>query len=195
MVVAGASQEEWLRPGKWATWQMRGVALPGMIDADTSTNRGRGLLDEENPTRNREPKMISGLDCTQATLAVCGDPVTCRALVLLLRAPGYDVGYLPTASLSAPGSLAGVQVLLLASERDAQRRKATLELVSEATAATEVHVLELSNAFEVGPEQRGGHDCSGRKVPWPCSTEKLKLHIEDALWNELEACGVAHEVD
>ena len=139
--------------------------------------------------------MMSGLGFTRATLAVCGDPVICRALVLLLRTPDYDVGYLPVASLGAPGSLANVQVLLLALERDAQRRKTTLDLVNKATAGAEVQVLELGNAFEGGSGQRREEPgWSDGRVPWPCSTEELKQHIEDALSNGLVAYGAAHEL-
>ncbi|CAA9456234.1 MAG: hypothetical protein AVDCRST_MAG02-2306 [uncultured Rubrobacteraceae bacterium] len=39
----------------------------------------------------------------QATLAVCGDPIICRALVLLLRNPDYNVRYLPDTSLGVSG--------------------------------------------------------------------------------------------
>ena len=138
---------------------------------------------------------MGGLRSTRATLAVCGDPVICRALVLLLRTPDYDVGYLPVASLGAPGSLADVQVLLLALERDAQRRKAALELVDEATAGAGVQVLELGYAFGGRSGQpREELVWSDGRVPWPCSTEELKRHIEDALSNGLVAYGVAHEV-
>lgn len=138
--------------------------------------------------------MISALGSAQATLAVCGDPVICRALVLLLRSPGYDVEYLPVPSLGEPGSLADVRVLLLALERDDRRRKATLELVSEVTVGTEVHVLELSTAFEKRSGPRGEHVWADGKVPWPCSTEELKRYIADALSKDLKAHGVVHEV-
>lgn len=139
--------------------------------------------------------MISGLSSTRATLAVCGDPVICRALVLLLRTPDYDVGYLPVASLGAPGSLADVQVLLLALERDAQRRKATLDLVNRATAGAEVQVLELGHAFEGRSGQRKEKPVwSDGTVPWPCSTEELQRRIEDALSNRLGVYGAAQEV-
>ena len=145
------------------------------------------ILDEENPPQNHGTRVISALSSTQATLAVCGDPIICRALVLLLRSPGYDVEYLPIASLSEPGSLADVRVLLLALERDARRRKATLELVSEVTVGTEVQVLELSTAFEKRSGPRGEHAWSDGKVRWPCSTEELKRYIADALSNDLKA--------
>lgn len=153
------------------------------------------MLVAENSPRSNGTRVISGLSSTQATLAVCGDPVICRALVLLLRAPAYDVEYLPIASLGLPGSLADVQVLLLALERDAQRRKAIVEMVNEATVGAEVHVMELSALYEGRSEPRRGHVWSDGKVPWPYSTEEeLKRHIEDALSNPLQVYGAVHEV-
>ena len=128
--------------------------------------------------------MISHLSSAQATLAVCGDPIICRALVLLLRGPDYDVKYLPIASLGAPGALAGVQVLLLALERDATHRGALLDGLKEATDATKIHVLELTAAHDSRPEWPRGYVRSNRGVPWPCSTEELKQHIGQTLSNK-----------
>ncbi len=53
-------------------------------------------------------------DSAPITLAVCGDPVVGRALALLLRGSGYDTRFLPASSLSEPGSLEGIGLLLLA---------------------------------------------------------------------------------
>ena len=128
-------------------------------------------------------ELISHLSSVQATLAVCGDPIICRALVLLLRGPDYDVKYLPVASLGAPGALAGVQVLLLALERDATHREALLDGLKEATDATKIHVLELTAAHEDRPEWPRGYVRSNRGVPWPCSTEELKRYIGQTLFN------------
>lgn len=127
--------------------------------------------------------MISHLSSDQATLAVCGDPITCRALVLLLRGPDYDVKYLPIASLGATGALAGVRVLLVALERDATHRAALLDELKEATDATKIHVLELTAVHDGRPEWPRGYVRSDRGVPWPCSTEELKQHIEQTLSN------------
>ncbi len=139
--------------------------------------------------------MITVLRRPAITLAVCGDPVICRALVLILRSPDYDVKYVPTASLGVSGSLAGVQVILVASERDNERRRTILELVEEAIGADQVHVLALSAAFENRPELRREHAWADHKISWPCSTEKLKRRIEVAMIDCLPAGGTAQRGD
>lgn len=162
-----------------------------MMYACTSTWRRRGLLDEKNPPRNSGSEVIGVLSTAAITLAVCGDPVICRALVLILQCPDYDVKYVPTASLGAPGALGGVQVLLLALERDGERRREILELLEEATDGSEIRVLELSAAFEIGPERPRERAWAEGKIPWPCSTEELKRHIKIALTDGPPTGGVA----
>jgi hypothetical protein len=115
------------------------------------------------------------------SLAVCGDPVICRALVLILRSPAYDVRHVPVASMGDPGALAGVQVVLLAPERDSERRRAILGLVEAAIGADKVHLLELNSTFEDNPELCGEHTWSDSSISWPCSTEELKRHIRAVL--------------
>ncbi len=141
------------------------------------------MLDRDNSTRNLGAEVTSGSGPTQTTLAVCGDPIICRALVLLLRAPDYDVRYLPTTSLSVSGTLTGVQILLLALECDTERRRMILELLDRATDVDGIHILELTAAFEGRPEWRREHTRADREIYWPCSTEQLKQRINTALTN------------
>ena len=61
------------------------------------------MLERESATRDLETEATSCLRFDQATLAVCGDPIICRALVLLLRNPDYNVRYLPDTSLGVSG--------------------------------------------------------------------------------------------
>lgn len=123
----------------------------------------------------------AALSTAAIRLAVCGDPVICRALVLILRSPAYDVRYVPVVSMGVPGALAGVQVVLLAPERDFEHRRAILGLVEAAKGADKVHLLELNSTFEDNPELCGEHTWSDSSISWPCSTEKLKRHIEAVL--------------
>jgi hypothetical protein len=53
-------------------------------------------------------EVMHRLSFTPITLAVCGDSITCRALMLVLRGPDYDVRFLPAASLGESGSLADI---------------------------------------------------------------------------------------
>ena len=131
--------------------------------------------------RNRRSVTMAALSTAAISLAVCGDPVICRALVLILRSPAYDVKHVSVASLGFPGALAGVQVVLLGPERDPERRRKTLGLVEAAIGADEVHLLELSSAFEDNPEPRGAHSWPDSSISWPCSTEELKRRIQEAL--------------
>lgn len=143
------------------------------------------MLYRDNPAQHLEVEATIGASSTRTTLAVCGDPIICRALVLLLRGPGYDVRYVPAASLSVAGTLTGVQVLLLALEREAEPRRVILELLDHATDAGGVHILELSDGFESEPEWRRESAPAERKISWPCSTEQLKRHINNALAGRL----------
>jgi hypothetical protein len=152
------------------------------------------LLDKDNSNRDPGAEATSSLRFSQATLAVCGDPIICQALVLLLRGPDYDVRYVPDASLGVSGTLRGVQLLLLALERDTERRRTVLELLDRTPDADGIHVLELASAFESRPEQRRERTRADRKVSWPCSTEQLKQQIDVALtgrllFDEAVRCG------
>jgi hypothetical protein len=112
-------------------------------------------------------------------------------LVLILRGPDYDVRYVPAASLSVAGTLSEVRILLLALEREAERRRIVLELLDSATDADGVHILGLTAGFKGIPERRLEPYRAEHKISWPCSTEQLKQHINTALTSRLLVDGTA----
>jgi hypothetical protein len=147
------------------------------------------LLDGNNLSQDATPEVTLDLGSTRTALAVYGDPIVCRALVLLLKGPNYDVRHLPAASLGLAGTLDGVHILLLALERGTECRRSIFELLDSATDADGVHVLELTSALEGSSEQRRQHDHADRKISWPCSTEQLKRRIDTTLAGRLLANG------
>lgn len=149
------------------------------------------MLNGNNPSQDATPEVTLDLGSTRTALAVYGDPIVCRALVLLLKGPDYDVRHLPAASLGVAGTLTGVRILLLALERGTECRRGVFELLDSATEADGLHVLELTSAFVDSLERRRQYDHAGRKIPWPCSTEQLKRHIDTALAGSLLADGAA----
>jgi hypothetical protein len=116
-------------------------------------------------------------------VAVCGDPVVGRALVLLLHGPRYDARFVSAPSLGEPGALEGVELVLLAPawELNGEGRDALLASLKGASGATEAPILELTSSFSkvarIGEERAG----SGHTVPWPCSTEELERRIQAVL--------------
>jgi hypothetical protein len=123
-------------------------------------------------------------------IAISGDPVVGRALVLLLRGYYYDARFLPVSSLGEPGSLRGIQLLLITPmpELSTGRRQALSESLASQTRATKMPILKLvASAKEArGKEARAGPE---RLVSWPCRTEELKRRIEDALHVEYGPAG------
>jgi len=122
------------------------------------------------------------LSPTPITLAVCGDPIVGRALVLLLQGSNYDVRFLPVSFLSEPGALEDVRLLLLTPMPGLSdvRRKAFLVLLKEASDAAKTPVLELVASSK---GRRDGETRVGLAyaVAWPCSTQELERWIEAAL--------------
>ncbi len=119
---------------------------------------------------------------TATVVAVCGDPVVGRALVLLLQGPRYDARFVPTSALSEPGSLEGVRLVLLTPtwELNGEGRNALLASIRGASGAAEAPILELTSA---STGARNGEARVGQEhtVPWPCSTEELQRRIQAAL--------------
>jgi hypothetical protein len=114
-------------------------------------------------------------------LAVWGNPIVGRALVLLLRGYGYDARFLPISSL--PESLGGVELLVIAPTRElsTERREARLALLRGARgAAKEAPILELVTLSEE-PLKGGAQDKSWHTMPWPCKVEKLRRRISALL--------------
>lgn len=116
------------------------------------------------------------------TLAVCGDPVISRALVLLLRGLHYDARFLPLSSAAGdPEPLDGVLLLLLTpTERLSNRYRETLfTLLRDEVGAANIAILDLSG---YSGETRGAQLVDPyRVVRWPWSTEELERRIEEAL--------------
>jgi hypothetical protein len=145
-------------------------------------SRSRIAAPDEKDSWPRMIEVSPRVDRTPVTLAVRGDPVVGRALALLLS-PCCGVRCLAVSSLSEPESLRDVRLLLLAPTPDlsAKRREAHLGSLP-AGALSGVPVLELVVSS-------GGTLVVSRvsEVPWPCSTEKLKRHIEAALLTDPRA--------
>jgi hypothetical protein len=124
---------------------------------------------------------VQGSSSTPVSLAVYGDPIVCRALSLLLEGPDYDVRLLPAAAFSRPGSLEGIQVLLVALGRDTERRELLLASLEDEKGNAKLLILELLAASEERSDLLGEPVRLGISVPWPCSTDVLKRYIEAAL--------------
>ena len=116
-------------------------------------------------------------------VAVCGDPVVGRALVLLLQGPRYDARFVPASSLGEPGTLEGVGLVLLAPtwELNGEGRDALLASLRGAPGAAEAPILELTSSFSEAPRIGEVRVGSEHTVPWPCSTEELERRIQAAL--------------
>jgi|SRR5215207_3327579 len=114
---------------------------------------------------------------TLIDLAVCGDPVICRALVLVLQGPEYNARFLPASSLDEVRTLEDVQILLLAPGWVTERREASLTELGGLMSKIKMPTLELVAAFEERGERRRLPAWSDRRVHWPCSTDELKRHI------------------
>lgn len=138
-----------------------------------------GLMTNEEGPHNRGGIAYQGSG--SGTLAICGDPVVGRALVLLLRGSGYDTRFLPTSSLIEPGSLDGVGLLLLGPPQlSAEHREALLASLAETPGIREIPVLEMVTASEETREGVAWHG-SWRTVPWPNRTEELERQIQAIL--------------
>ncbi len=132
-------------------------------------------------TAPRQPtEEPSSLTPARIVVAICGDPVVGRARALLLRSSHYDARFLTTSSLSDPGSLEGVRLLLLTPtwELDADRRGALLVSLWDASDAARAPILELTSSPARNGEARLR---SEHTVAWPCSTEELERRIQAVL--------------
>jgi DNA-binding response OmpR family regulator len=138
----------------------------------------RGMVAPRQPTE--EPHRPAS---APIILAICGDPVVGRALVLLLRGARYDARFLPTSSLSEPGALEGVQLVLLtpAWELNVERREVHLTTLRSASGPAEAPILELTTSPGEGTRNGAARVGSEHTVAWPCSTEELERRIEAAL--------------
>lgn len=115
------------------------------------------------------------------SLAVCGDPIAGRALVLLLNGYGYSVRFVPASSLGDPESLEGVRLLLLMLTADLHpdRGEDALRSIEAAVASSGIPTLKLLSSEEVWDAELS--EGTERVMFWPCSTELLRQHIQAAL--------------
>jgi hypothetical protein len=156
---------------------MRGCRPSGIIGSDGRLGNNR----TKKALREREAEVTYWPGSTPITVAVCGDPIVGRALVLLLQTYRYDARFLPASSFREPESLKGVQLLLLTpmSELSTERREALLALLRDTIGAMKITILELVTPS--GGTQGGARDGSEHVVLWPCSPEELKGQIETVL--------------
>jgi hypothetical protein len=145
--------------------------------------RSSAIIGTEMRVPRRQPieETLYPASATPMVVAVCGDPVVGRALVLLLQGPRYDVRFVPTPSLSDPGSLEGVQLVLLTLtwELNGEGRDALLASLKGAPGAVEAPILELTSSG--GARNGEARVAPEHTVPWPCSTEELERRIQAAL--------------
>ena len=115
---------------------------------------------------------------TSVTLAVCGDPITSKALVLLLQSYGYHARLISTSSLELD-SLEGIGLLLLTPSRSAMDSAALGRIARRA----QIPTLELTTEPITGlPTEEGEAQREFvSQVPWPCSSEVLRRRIENKL--------------
>jgi hypothetical protein len=116
------------------------------------------------------------------SIAVCGESVVGRALVLLLQDTYYDLKFLPAASLREPGSLVGVRLLLLTPTAgwSAWYHECLLTALEDDAVAADIPILELV-ALSGRTKDAGAKIESRQGVLWPCSTEELKRRIATTL--------------
>ena len=116
-------------------------------------------------------------------LAIYGDPIVGRALVLLLRGFRYDAKFLTASSLNEPGVLQDVRLLLLCPTMGltSEHREVLLASLRTKLGAVQTPIVELvANPQETqSDEGRAGN--SIHKILWPCSIRKLEQQIEAAL--------------
>jgi hypothetical protein len=152
---------------------MRGGRCPIIMCAGMTAPRRQPIEDAPHPAA-----------AGTVFVAVCGDPVVGRALVLLLQGPRYDVRFVPASSLGEPGALEGVGVVLLTPtwELNGEGRDALLTALKGAPGAAEAPILELtsSNGTRIG-EVRVGPE---HTVSWPCSTEEVERRIQASLLSD-----------
>jgi hypothetical protein len=125
----------------------------------------------------------------KATLGIYGEPITGRALTLLLRGSGYKVRFLLAQSLGEPEALKDVRLLLLAPtpQLSAEHRDALVASLKGASEAMNMPVLELVTPLEAGRREEVASE-SWHTVPWPCRSEELEWRIE-AAWARLYESG------
>jgi hypothetical protein len=151
---------------------MRGGRRPSIMCARMAASRRQPIEDTLHPAA-----------AGTVFVAVCGDPVVGRALVLLLQGPSYDVRFVPASSLGERGALEGVGLVLLTPtwELNGEGRDALLAALRGAPGAAEAPILELTSSFSNGTRTGDVQVGPEHTVPWPCSTEELERRIQASL--------------
>jgi hypothetical protein len=148
-----------------------------MLEGHPSPIINAGMTVPRQPTEEPHPPTTARI-----VVAICGDPVVGRALTLLLRSCLYEARFLPVSSLSEPGALEGVGLLLLTPtwDLDAEGRAALVASLRGASAAPAAPILELTSS--TGEARNGVAPLRPEHtVPWPCTTEELERRIQAAL--------------
>ena len=136
--------------------------------------------------------MVSHRPCSsRAALAVFGEPVVGRALVLLLRGFRYEARFLPAPSSSSPtemsGSLEDILLVMVTPtpSLSARQRENLLTSLEKEVETAQIPILELVVPTSSGRMQDEEEGWAGRglksAVPWPCGIEVLVRQIEAAL--------------
>ena len=135
-------------------------------------------MEREAPT-NEQSSGPSGI-------VVSGDPLASRILALLLRDSGCRAEFMPIPSLTEPGALDDVQVLVLTPTwalLSTEEHDALLSSLREMTRYRGLIVMELISLSETRHTEEGaqGERPSHKKVLWPCGIDELEQRIEAAL--------------
>jgi hypothetical protein len=126
----------------------------------------------------------------KATLGIYGEPITGRALTLLLRGSGYKARFLLAQSLGEPEALKDVRLLVLAPtpQLSAEQRDALVRSLKETSEAKNMPVLELVMPLEARRQEEVASEL-WHTVPWPCRSEELEWRIEAAWMRHYETGG------
>jgi hypothetical protein len=133
---------------------------------------------------NLPPTQTQALWHTNA-IAVWGDPIIGRVLVLLLRSSGYEARFLFASSLWEVEALEDVGLLLLTPTpyMSNEHRETLLEALRNRIVPAKKPIGELTPlpSGETREEEGGMEDALWYMLPWPCRIEELVQRIEDIL--------------
>lgn len=132
----------------------------------------------------RQSEVPHTLDSAPIPLvAIYGDPIVGRVLVLLLRSSRYNAKFLPDLSLIEPEMLEDVELLLLCPSLmlDPKRRETLLASLRAKIGAFKTPIVELNSVTQETSSDQGQGNASIQKVPWPCTIQELERQIEAAL--------------
>ena len=132
----------------------------------------------------RQSEVPHTLDSVPVPLvAIYGDPIVGRVLVLLLRSSRYNAKFLPDLSLIEPGMLEDVELLLLCPSLvlDPKRRETLLASLRAKIGAFKTSIIELVGITQETRSDQGQGGGSIQTVHWPCTIQELERQIEAAL--------------